>query len=204
MIEILAFTFFSVVVLGFFLVAVLSKNMLYSLSALAGGMVFLSGFYFLLDAEFLGVIQIIVYSGAVLGLYSFAMMFFDSSKEFKEKLRAKKSFFLLVILSAVLLLFMLLGFKHQNIAGDLALSDPNLFDYNKQLAFAIFSKYLLAFEFIAILLLIALICAIVLTHKELTRKDNGRKVFFYSYCNVYCRINRYFKKTKSHYAFYFK
>lgn len=144
--------------------------MLYSLSALAGGMVFLSGFYFLLDAEFLGVIQIIVYSGAVLGLYSFAMMFFDSSKEFKEKLRAKKSFFLLVILSAVLLLFMLLGFKHQNIAGDLALSDPNLFDYNKQLAFAIFSKYLLAFEFIAILLLIALICAIVLTHKELTKE----------------------------------
>ncbi|AHK76169.1 NADH-quinone oxidoreductase subunit J [Campylobacter coli] len=170
MIEILAFTFFSVVVLGFFLVAVLSKNMLYSLSALAGGMVFLSGFYFLLDAEFLGVIQIIVYSGAVLGLYSFAMMFFDSSKEFKEKLRAKKSFFLLVILSAVLLLFMLLGLKHQNIAGDLALSDPNLFDYNKQLAFAIFSKYLLAFEFIAILLLIALICAIVLTHKELTKE----------------------------------
>ncbi|EDO7125208.1 NADH-quinone oxidoreductase subunit J, partial [Campylobacter coli] len=145
-------------------------NMLYSLSALAGGMVFLSGFYFLLDAEFLGVIQIIVYSGAVLGLYSFAMMFFDSSKEFKEKLRAKKSFFLLVILSAVLLLFMLLGFKHQNIAGDLALSDPNLFDYNKQLAFAIFSKYLLAFEFIAILLLITLICAIVLTHKELTKE----------------------------------
>ncbi|WP_411628762.1 NADH-quinone oxidoreductase subunit J [Campylobacter coli] len=170
MIEILAFTFFSVVVLGFFLVAVLSTNMLYSLSALAGGMVFLSGFYFLLDAEFLGVIQIIVYSGAVLGLYSFAMMFFDSSKEFKEKLRAKKSFFLLVILSAVLLLFMLLGLKHQNIAGDLALSDPNLFDYNKQLAFAIFSKYLLAFEFIAILLLIALICAIVLTHKELTKE----------------------------------
>ena len=170
MIEILAFTFFSVVVLGFFLVAVLSKNMLYSLSALAGGMVFLSGFYFLLDAEFLGVIQIIVYSGAVLGLYSFAMMFFDSSKEFKEKLRAKKSFFLLVILSAVLLLFMLLGFKHQNIAADLALSDPNLFDYNKQLAFAIFSKYLLAFEFIAILLLIALLCAIVLTHKELTKE----------------------------------
>ncbi|EOI6145162.1 NADH-quinone oxidoreductase subunit J [Campylobacter coli] len=170
MIEILAFTFFSVVVLGFFLVAVLSKTMLYSLSALAGGMVFLSGFYFLLDAEFLGVIQIIVYSGAVLGLYSFAMMFFDSSKEFKEKLRAKKSFFLLVILSAVLLLFMLLGFKYQNIAGDLTLSDPNLFDYNKQLAFAIFSKYLLAFEFIAILLLIALVCAIVLTHKELTKE----------------------------------
>ncbi|EIA76607.1 hypothetical protein cco55_05241 [Campylobacter coli 1909] len=52
MIEILAFTFFSVVVLGFFLVAVLSKNMLYSLSALAGGMVFLSGFFFYLMQSF--------------------------------------------------------------------------------------------------------------------------------------------------------
>lgn len=170
MIENLAFVFFSVVVLGFFSIAVLSKNMLYALSALAGGMVFLSGFYFLLDAEFLGVIQIIVYSGAVLGLYSFAMMFFDASKEFKEKLKAKKSFFTLVLLSAILLLAMLVGFKYQSVSTDLALSDPALFDFNKQLALAIFSKYLLAFEFIAILLLIALVCAIVLTHKELTKE----------------------------------
>ena len=170
MIENLAFVFFSVVVLGFFSIAVLSKNMLYALSALAGGMVFLSGFYFLLDAEFLGVIQIIVYSGAVLGLYSFAMMFFVASKEFKEKLKAKKSFFTLVLLSAVLLLAMLMGFKYQSVSTDLALSDPALFDFNKQLALAIFSKYLLAFEFIAILLLIALVCAIVLTHKELTKE----------------------------------
>lgn len=144
--------------------------MLYSLSALAGGMVFLSGFYFLLDAEFLGVIQIIVYSGAVLGLYSFAIMFFDASKEFKEQLKAKKSFFTLVVLSAILLLAMLIGFKYQNISTDLPLNDPALFDFNKQLALAIFSKYLLAFEFIAILLLIALVCAIVLTRKELTKE----------------------------------
>ncbi|EAH4619603.1 NADH-quinone oxidoreductase subunit J [Campylobacter jejuni] len=170
MIENLAFVFFSVVVLGFFTIAVLSKNMLYSLSALAGGMVFLSGFYFLLDAEFLGVIQIIVYSGAVLGLYSFAMMFFDASKEFKEQLKAKKSFFTLVVLSAILLLAMLIGFKYQNISTDLPLNDSALFDFNKQLALAIFSKYLLAFEFIAILLLIALVCAITLTHKELTKE----------------------------------
>ncbi|MBK1964131.1 NADH-quinone oxidoreductase subunit J [Campylobacter novaezeelandiae] len=166
MIEQLAFYFFSVIVLGFFLVAVLSKNILYSLSALAAGMIFLSGFYFLLDAEFIGVIQIIVYSGAVLGLYSFAIMFFDSSKELKEKIKYKKIFFSLVVLSALLLLLMISGFKYQNISTDLTLKDPLIFDYSKQLAFAIFSKYLLAFEFIAVLLLIALVCAIVLTHKE--------------------------------------
>lgn len=166
MIEQLAFYFFSVIVLGFFLVSVLSKNILYSLSALAAGMIFLSGFYFLLNAEFIGVIQIIVYSGAVLGLYSFAIMFFDSSKELKEKIKYKKIFFSLVILSTLLLLLMISGFKYQNISTDLTLKDPLIFDYSKQLAFAIFSKYLLAFEFIAVLLLIALVCAIVLTHKE--------------------------------------
>ncbi|QBL12428.1 NADH-quinone oxidoreductase subunit J [Campylobacter helveticus] len=170
MIENLGFYFFSFVVLGFFLIAVLSKNMLYALSALAGGMVFLSSFYFMLDAEFLGVIQIIVYSGAVLGIYSFAMMFFDASKNFKERLKFKKSFFVLITLSLVgffASFASFASFKLGAVNGDLPFIDTALFDLNKQLALAIFSKYLLAFEFIALLLLIALVCAVVLTHKKL-------------------------------------
>ncbi|EOG9652241.1 NADH-quinone oxidoreductase subunit J [Campylobacter upsaliensis] len=170
MIEQLSFIVFSVLILGFFLVAVLSKNMLYSLSALAGGMVFLSSFYFMLDAEFLGAIQIIVYSGAVLGIYSFAMMFFDASKDFKERLKFKKSFFTLIGLSLVGLFASLMSFKLNSVNVDLPFIDTALFDLNKQLAFAIFSKYLLAFEFVALLLLIALVCAIVLTHKELIKE----------------------------------
>ncbi|EIG0595744.1 NADH-quinone oxidoreductase subunit J [Campylobacter upsaliensis] len=170
MIEQLSFIVFSVLILGFFLVAVLSKNMLYSLSALAGGMVFLSSFYFMLDAEFLGAIQIIVYSGAVLGIYSFAMMFFDASKDFKERLKFKKSFFALIGLSLVGLFASLMSFKLNSVNVDLPFIDTALFDLNKQLAFAIFSKYLLAFEFVAFLLLIALVCAIVLTHKELIKE----------------------------------
>lgn len=167
MIENLGFYFFSFVVLGFFLIAVLSKNMLYALSALAGGMVFLSSFYFMLDAEFLGVIQIIVYSGAVLGIYSFAMMFFDASKNFKERLKFKKSFFVLITLSLVGFFASFASFKLGAVNGDLPFIDTALFDLNKQLALAIFSKYLLAFEFIALLLLIALVCAVILTHKKL-------------------------------------
>ncbi|MBS4313736.1 NADH-quinone oxidoreductase subunit J [Campylobacter vulpis] len=170
MIEQLSFIIFSVLILGFFLVAVLSKNMLHSLSALAGGMVFLSSFYFMLDAEFLGVIQIIVYSGAVLGIYSFAMMFFDASKNFKERLKFKKSFFVLISLNLVGLFASFMSFKLSSVNVDLPFIDTALFDLNKQLAFAIFSKYLLAFEFIALLLLIALVCAIVLTHKELIKE----------------------------------
>ncbi|KAA6227270.1 MULTISPECIES: NADH-quinone oxidoreductase subunit J [unclassified Campylobacter] len=169
MLEELSFYFFTIITLGFFLISVFSKNMLYALSSLAGGMVFLSSFYFLLDAEFLGVIQIIVYSGAVLGLYSFAMMFFDASKNLKEKLSSKFTISILIILSAILLLAIIQGFNPQGLNANLTLIDENIFDFNKQLGLAIFSKYLLAFEFIAILLLIALVCAIVLTHKELIK-----------------------------------
>lgn len=167
MMEELAFTFFSVVVLGFFLIAVFSKSMLYSLSALAGGMVFLSGFYFLLNAEFIGAIQIIVYSGAILGLYSFAMMFFDASKKLKENIKGKRLFILAVLLSAILLVAVIVGYE-SNFAKVIL---TNELSPTEQIGFALFTKYMLAFEFMAILLLIALICAIVLTQKRLQKEE---------------------------------
>ena len=170
MIENLSFAFFSIVVLGFFCVAVFSKNLLYSLSSLALGMIFLSGFYFLLDAEFLGVIQIIVYSGAVLGLYSFAIMFFDANAKFKERIKSKKIFFSLLILSVILLLTLIFNLSFESLESDLKMNEISLFDINKQLALVIFSKYLLAFEFIGILLLIALVCAVILTHKDFAKE----------------------------------
>jgi len=84
MIQTLAFYFFSAVCLALFCIRGFSKNVLYALSALAGGMVFMSGFFFLLDAEFLGVVQIIVYTGAVIVLYGFALMFLGADKNVSE------------------------------------------------------------------------------------------------------------------------
>jgi len=39
----------------------------------------------------------------------------------------------------------------------------------------IFGQYLVAFEMVAVLLLVALICAVVLTHKEMDRETKGQK-----------------------------
>lgn len=75
MFEAIAFYTFSILTIVMFLIVVFSKNALYAMSALAGGMIFISGFFFMLDAEFLGVVQIIVYSGAVMAMYAFGMMF---------------------------------------------------------------------------------------------------------------------------------
>ncbi|MCV3424776.1 NADH-quinone oxidoreductase subunit J [Campylobacter sp. IFREMER_LSEM_CL1085] len=167
MFETIAFCLLSVLVLGFFLISVLSTSVLYAISSLAAAMVFLSGFYFLLNAEFIGAIQIIVYSGAILGLYSFAMMFFDASIKVKESLKGKRIFIFAVIFSAVLLVSIIMGYEF----GLNETSEVYSLDSTQQIGFALFTKYMLAFEFMAILLLIALICAIVLTQKNIKKDE---------------------------------
>ncbi|MCV3429303.1 NADH-quinone oxidoreductase subunit J [Campylobacter lari] len=167
MFETIAFCLLSVLVLGFFLISVLSTSVLYAISSLAAAMVFLSGFYFLLNAEFIGAIQIIVYSGAILGLYSFAMMFFDASIKVKESLKGKRIFIFAVIFSAILLISIIMGYSF-------GLNEANEIyglDSTQQIGFALFTKYILAFEFMAILLLIALICAIALTQKNIKKDE---------------------------------
>ncbi|HEG2581645.1 TPA: NADH-quinone oxidoreductase subunit J [Campylobacter lari] len=167
MFETIAFCLLSVLVLGFFLISVLSTSVLYAISSLAAAMVFLSGFYFLLNAEFIGAIQIIVYSGAILGLYSFAMMFFDASIKVKESLKGKRVFIFAVIFSAILLISIIMGYNF----GLNETSEVYSLDSTQQIGFALFTKYMLAFEFMAILLLIALICAIALTQKNIKKDE---------------------------------
>ncbi|HEC1780953.1 TPA: NADH-quinone oxidoreductase subunit J [Campylobacter lari] len=167
MFETIAFCLLSVLVLGFFLISVLSTSVLYAISSLAVAMVFLSGFYFLLNAEFIGAIQIIVYSGAILGLYSFAMMFFDASIKVKESLKGKRVFIFAVVFSAILLISIIMGYNF----GLNETSEVYDLDSTQQIGFTLFTKYMLAFEFMAILLLIALICAIALTQKNIKKDE---------------------------------
>ncbi|MBZ7985303.1 NADH-quinone oxidoreductase subunit J [Campylobacter sp. Cr9] len=165
MFELFVFYVFAALVTGFFVIAVSSKNILYSLSSLACGMVLLSAHYFLLGAEFLGAAQIIVYSGAVLGLYSFAMMFFDLSKELKENLKHKKTFFTLSILASALMVIMSLGFKLNSSKSTLLVSEE--LENTRSLGIILFTKYLLAFEIVALILLMVIVAAIVLVAKKI-------------------------------------
>jgi NADH-quinone oxidoreductase subunit J len=103
MFEAVAFYLFSGLTLAMFLITVLTKNVLYSMSALAAGMIFISAFFFLLNADFLGVVQIVVYTGAVMALYAFGMMFFDMAKDIKEDIVNPKGVFFLTGTIALLI-----------------------------------------------------------------------------------------------------
>jgi NADH-quinone oxidoreductase subunit J len=166
MFEAVAFYLFSALTISMFLITVFSKNALYSMSALAGGMIFIAGFFFILDAEFLGVVQIIVYTGAVMALYAFGMMFFDTTRDVKEDIKSKKIIYSLSILSAVFIVFIVsapfLGYKVQALYPMIeGVSNA------KMVGIVLFTKYLVPFELAAVMLLVAMVAGIVLVSKKM-------------------------------------
>ena len=166
MYEIIAFYVFSALTIGMFTIVVMSKNALYAMSALAGGMIFISGFFFILEAEFLGVVQITVYSGAIMALYAFGMMFFDTTREVKEYVRAKKISYTLFILSAILILVIL---SAPLFSENIQATYPTIENVGniQMIGLVLFTKYLVPFELAAIMLLVAMIAGIVLASKKM-------------------------------------
>jgi NADH-quinone oxidoreductase subunit J len=168
MFEIIAFIIFSVLTISMFSITVLTNNALYALSSLAAGMIFISAFFFLLNADFLGAVQIVVYTGAVMALYAFGMMFFDSLSEVKEKIKNPRLVFLLSGLVALLVVIVLIApVIGQNIEANYPVHPE--YGNSADVGVVLFTKYLLAFELAAIMLLVAMIGGIVLAGKKMNK-----------------------------------
>ena len=168
--EAIAFYLFSVITIGMFAIVVFSKNALYAMSALAGGMIAISGFFFMLDADFLGAVQIIVYTGAVMALYAFGMMFFDTTKDVKENIKEGKIVNALWISAVVILIVIVsIPFISDHIMLDASTSHYTVIGANNPQAVGIFlfTKYLVQFELAAVMLLVAMIAGIILVSKKM-------------------------------------
>ena len=166
MYETIAFYTFAISTTVLFLITVMSKNVLYAMTALASGMVMISGFFFLLGADFLGVVQLIVYVGAVMALYGFAMMFFDATRDVKEKHQNPTLVFLLGGLMA--LMFVVI-FSAPIIGDNVQALYPVVEGVGNAQAvgMVLFTKYLVPFEVAAVMLLVAMIAGIILAGKKM-------------------------------------
>jgi NADH-quinone oxidoreductase subunit J len=174
MFEIVAFIIFSVLTISMFSITVLTNNALYALSSLAAGMIFISAFFFLLNADFLGALQIVVYTGAVMALYAFGMMFFDSLSEVKEKIRNPRLVFLLSGMVALLVVVVLIApILGQNIEANYPVHPE--YGNSVDVGLILFTKYLIAFELAAIMLLVAMIGGIVLAGKKMDESYSEMK-----------------------------
>ena len=166
MYEVVAFYLFSALTIGLFSVTVMSKNVLYAMTSLAAGMVLISGFFFILGADFLGVVQLIVYVGAIMALYSFAMMFFDATRDIKEKNTNNSLVFLLGGLSAFVLVLIFAAPIHSEAIQALYPMHEGVGNA-QDVGMVLFTKYLVPFEVAAVMLLVAMIAGIILAGKKM-------------------------------------
>jgi NADH-quinone oxidoreductase subunit J len=165
MFELVSFYTFAFLIIASFMVVVTSKNALYSMSALASGMILISGLFFTLNADFLGVVQLIVYTGAVIALYAFAMIFFDTAKDIRES-KSSKAIFLLSSFSSVLLVLIMTMPIYSGAVT--ALYPINEGIGNAQdVGMVLFTKYLVPFEVAAVMLLVAMIGGIIMAGKKM-------------------------------------
>jgi NADH-quinone oxidoreductase subunit J len=173
-IQAFAFYLFAALLLASGALTILARNPVHSVLWLILAFFNAAGLMVLVGAEFIAMLLVIVYVGAVAVLFLFVVMMLDI--DFAE-LRAGfiKNFPIGVALALVLLLELVLGLGAYR-AGSLKLGAPDgsatgpLGASNiEAIGALLYGRYLFLFEAAGIILLVAMIGAIVLTHRE--RKD---------------------------------
>ena len=132
------------------------------------GVTFLSiaGLYVLLDAEFVAVSQVLVYSGAISILMLFGIMLTKHDAHDNGNSRAQNRFFTFVGVAAFFVT-VFLGIQNTTWPpmGQQHLADPAISN-TKQIGLEVFTKYVIPFELASVLLLVALVGAIIMAKKE--------------------------------------
>jgi len=170
-IQVFAFYLFAVLLIASAVLVILARNPVHSVLWLILAFFNAAGLMILVGAEFVAMLLVIVYVGAVAVLFLFVVMMLDI--DFAE-LRAGfiKNFPLGIAIALVLLAELVLGLGAYR-AGALDLGTPDgasaaALDAGNTAAIGalLYSRYLFLFEAAGIILLVAMIGAIVLTHRQ--------------------------------------
>ena len=123
----------------------------------------LAGLFVLLHAFFLAAVQILVYAGAVMVLFLFVIMLLDLPAE--ERRKGKKAGMVLGLIAVGAIVVMILrGLARSPLGSD---PTPALEGSTIPLGRLLFTQYLLPFEIISVLLLVAMVGVILLSKKDL-------------------------------------
>ncbi len=171
MIQVIAFYLFATLTIASGALTILARNPVHSVLWLIVAFFNAAGLMVLAGAEFIAMLLVIVYVGAVAVLFLFVVMMLDI--DFAE-LRAGfvKNFPLGLLLAIVLVCELVLGIGAER-AGGIQLGTPDGTAATaagasniEAIGALLYSKYLFLFEAAGIILLVAMIGAIVLTHRQ--------------------------------------
>ena len=174
----LAFYAFSTVTVAAALMVTLSRNPVHSVLWLILTFLSAAGLFVLLGAEFVAMLLIIVYVGAVAVLFLFVVMMLDV--DFAELKSEMAKYMPIGLLVAVILLIQLAFGLGAWVSADGAMGlhqaptpDADKIDNTRALGLLLYDKYLYLFQLSGLILLVAMIGAIVLTLRH--RRDIKRQ-----------------------------
>ncbi|MDL1914190.1 MAG: NADH-quinone oxidoreductase subunit J [Bergeyella sp.] len=144
---------------------VFSRNPLYAILSLIVTFFSIAGLYVLLNAQFLAIVQVIVYAGAIMVLFLYILMMLNLNKENESK---KHVFYqcLGVLATGILFLGILSAYKgitRETFATD---ADPSV-GLTENLGKLLFNEYVLPFEFASILILAGIVSVVLVGKKDL-------------------------------------
>ncbi len=143
----------------------LTKNPVHSALSLVLNLSALGVLFLLLHAEFLAVVEILVYAGAVMVLFLFVvtlLMAGTKTPKEDERLRLANQFLIAGLFGLILLGLVLHAMFGTDWMGGLAATSAGSFGSIAAFGIALFTQYLLPFELTAVVLLVAVIGVIVL------------------------------------------
>ena len=170
----LTFIFLAVLAIASGLGMVLNKNTVNSALFLVLNMISISGIYLLLQAQFLALIQILVYAGAIMVLFLFVIMLLnvDDEESLFNKIRIKYiTAFILGVIVMSLVLYSL---------GDVANMLPEISPQMETagtveaLGDVLYTDYLFAFEMTAILLTAAVVGALMIAQYKKSNREAAK------------------------------
>jgi NADH-quinone oxidoreductase subunit J len=164
----------TVAVLGA-LCTVFMKKAVHSALCLAGTMIVLAVFYLANGAYFLGIVQIVVYTGAIMMLFLFVVMLVGvtAADSLKETIKGQR--WLALLCGAGFGVLLLAGIANASLKDFAGTGKANANGNVEGLAALIFTKYVFAFEITGALLITAAVGAMVLTHRERTERARTQR-----------------------------
>ena len=168
MLALVYFILLSVIAVGCSICILLNRHPLYASIAMVTTMLSLAGIYGLLGSPFVGVVQVMVYAGAIMTLLMFIIFVLNGSRDNRTKRFDKTSLFVLVsviamaLLAAVALCRSAFDFDAGAVKGSVDVTAKTLFDMN-----ASGQGYYLIFLSIGLVLLSAMATAVILARKRI-------------------------------------
>ncbi|MBT3163980.1 NADH-quinone oxidoreductase subunit J [Streptomyces sp. Vc74B-19] len=157
------------------LCTVFMRRAVHSALCLAGTMIILAVFYLANGAYFLGVVQIVVYTGAIMMLFLFVVMLVGvtAADSLKETIKGQRWLALLCGLGFGVLLVG--GIGNASLNEFSGVGEANAGGNVQGLASLMFTRYVFAFEITGALLITAAVGAMVLTHRERTERARTQR-----------------------------